>query len=172
MHEPGSAPTSSRIEITESRADGGHRRGRRTLQALKALGVRLILDDFGTGYSSLSYLHRFPLDRLKIDRSFVAGLDGGGSSAIVSAIVSMAQSLDIAITAEGVETADQLDQLRALGVNYAQGYFFGRPGRRPRTPTCSARRCGGRPASSRLTTEHADRAGLRRRDVERGGRRG
>jgi EAL domain-containing protein (putative c-di-GMP-specific phosphodiesterase class I) len=88
----------------------------------------MILDDFGTGYSSLSYLEKFPLDGLKIDRTFVAGLDGGGSSAIVTAIVSMAQSLDIAITAEGVETADQLDQLRALGVNYAQGYYFGRPG--------------------------------------------
>jgi EAL domain-containing protein (putative c-di-GMP-specific phosphodiesterase class I) len=86
-----------------------------------------VLDDFGTGYSSLSYLERFPIDALKIDRSFVAGLDTGGSAAIVTAIVSMAHSLDLRVTAEGVETEDQLEHLRRLGCEYAQGYFFGRP---------------------------------------------
>jgi EAL domain-containing protein (putative c-di-GMP-specific phosphodiesterase class I) len=86
-----------------------------------------VLDDFGTGYSSLSYLERFPIDALKIDRSFVAGLDSGGSAAIVTAIVSMAHSLGMTVTAEGVETEDQLEQLRRLGCEYAQGFFFGRP---------------------------------------------
>jgi EAL domain-containing protein (putative c-di-GMP-specific phosphodiesterase class I) len=98
------------------------------LHALKALGVQLVLDDFGTGYSSLSYLERFPIDALKIDRSFVAGLDSGGSAAIVTAIISMAHSLGMRVTGEGVETEDQVEQLRRLGCEYAQGFFFGRPG--------------------------------------------
>jgi EAL domain-containing protein (putative c-di-GMP-specific phosphodiesterase class I) len=131
MHEYGLGPDELAIELTESVLMEETAAAVDTLQALKAMGVRMILDDFGTGYSSLSYLERFPLDGLKIDRSFVAGLDGGGPSAIVTAIVSMAQSLDIAVTAEGVETPEQLDQLRSLGINYAQGFYFGRPGPPP-----------------------------------------
>jgi EAL domain-containing protein (putative c-di-GMP-specific phosphodiesterase class I) len=117
------------------------------LHSLKRLGVRLVLDDFGTGYSSLSYLERFPIDALKIDRSFVAGLDSGGSAAIVTAIVSMAHSLDLRVTAEGVETEEQLEQLRRLGCEYAQGFFFGRPG----PPAAHERLLGARPP---LSGEH------------------
>jgi diguanylate cyclase (GGDEF)-like protein len=115
------------IEITESMLMENTQATLATLRALRELGVRLVLDDFGTGYSSLSYLERFPIDALKIDRSFVAGLDSGGSAAIVTAIVSMAHSLGMTVTAEGVETEDQLEQLRRLGCEYAQGFFFGRP---------------------------------------------
>ncbi|MEA2478891.1 MAG: hypothetical protein QOJ07_813 [Thermoleophilaceae bacterium] len=121
-------PDELAVELTESVLMEETEAAVETLHALKGLGVRLILDDFGTGYSSLSYLERFPLDGIKIDRSFVAGLDGGGSAAIVTAIVSMARSLDLRVTAEGVESADQLELLRRLGCDYAQGFYFGRPG--------------------------------------------
>jgi diguanylate cyclase (GGDEF)-like protein/PAS domain S-box-containing protein len=116
------------LELTESMLMEHSEATLEVLHALKELGVRLVLDDFGTGYSSLSYLDRFPIDALKIDRSFVAGLDSGGSAAIVTAIVSMAHSLDLRVTAEGVESAEQLERLRQLGCEYAQGFFFGRPG--------------------------------------------
>jgi EAL domain-containing protein (putative c-di-GMP-specific phosphodiesterase class I) len=95
---------------------------------VKELGVSLALDDFGKGYSSLSYLHRFPLDRIKIDRAFVGGLpESRASVAIVSAVVSFAAALDIEIVAEGVETQAQVDALRSLGCDYGQGFFFHRP---------------------------------------------
>ena len=116
------------LEITESLLIDETDAAVDELHALKALGVNLVIDDFGTGYSSLSYLERFPLDGLKIDRSFVAALSGGGSAPIVDAIVSMAHSLDLAVTAEGVETGDQVGPLRRVGCEYAQGWYFGRPG--------------------------------------------
>ena len=100
------------------------------LQVLKDAGVQTLLDDFGTGYSSLSYLHRFPLSGIKIDRSFVnALLDGeaGGSSAIVRAIVLMADSLGLDVIAEGIETEIQRKQLLQLGLSLGQGYLFARP---------------------------------------------
>jgi EAL domain-containing protein (putative c-di-GMP-specific phosphodiesterase class I) len=132
------------MEITESVLMEETDAAVETLQALKALGVKLVLDDFGTGYSSLSYLERFPLDGLKIDRSFVSGLDGGGSSAIVAAIVSMARSLELSVTAEGVETEEQVDALRMLGCDYAQGWYFGRPGPpRAQAPLLEARPLSG-----------------------------
>ena len=97
--------------------------------ALRALGVRLLLDDFGTGYSSLRYLRRYPIDGLKVDRSFVAGLgeDGDGDAAIVQAIVGMARALGMRVVAEGVETEGQLERLRALGCDLAQGFLLSRP---------------------------------------------
>ncbi|MEA2281758.1 MAG: hypothetical protein QOK21_2365 [Solirubrobacteraceae bacterium] len=100
-----------------------------TIGALQALGVGLILDDFGTGYSSLRYLQRYPLDGLKVDQSFVAGLgpDGDGDGAIVEAIVGMARALGMRIIPEGVETQGQLDRLVALGVSLAQGFLLSRP---------------------------------------------
>jgi diguanylate cyclase (GGDEF)-like protein/PAS domain S-box-containing protein len=100
-----------------------------TIRALQTLGVGLILDDFGTGYSSLRYLQRYPLDGLKVDQSFVAGLgpDGHGDSAIVEAIVGMANALGMRIIPEGVETAGQLDRLVALGLTLAQGFLLSRP---------------------------------------------
>ncbi|MCU1389141.1 MAG: hypothetical protein JWL72_2479 [Ilumatobacteraceae bacterium] len=98
------------------------------LADIKAIGVDLAIDDFGTGYSSLSYLKRFPVDRVKIDRAFVDGLGvDAHDTALVAAIVAMAGALDLAITAEGVETCDQLAELRRLGVSRAQGFLLARP---------------------------------------------
>ena len=98
------------------------------LHALKALSVRLGLDDFGTGYSSLGYLRRFPLDVLKLDRSFVSelGADAAADS-IIAAVIDMARALGMEVIAEGVETEAQLSILRRLGCHLAQGYYFARP---------------------------------------------
>jgi EAL domain-containing protein (putative c-di-GMP-specific phosphodiesterase class I) len=99
------------------------------LTALKALGVRLAVDDFGTGYSSLSYLQRFPIDVLKIDRSFVLGINRGAEeSALARAIVRLAQTLHLVAVAEGVENEAQATLLRKLGCQLAQGYLFASPG--------------------------------------------
>ncbi len=118
-----------RLEITESSLLQDERAAATALHDLRGLGIQVCLDDFGTGYSSLSYVHRFPLDVLKIDRSFVAGLpDGDGSEAIVRAILGMASGLGLEVVAEGVETAGQLDRLVELGCDSAQGYFLGYPG--------------------------------------------
>ena len=121
-------PSRLLLEITESLLIDETDTAVDELHALKDLGVSLVLDDFGTGYSSLSYLERFPIDGLKIDRAFVAALARGGSAPIVDAIVSMAHSLDLRVTAEGVETSDQVAPLRRVGCEYAQGWHFGRPG--------------------------------------------
>jgi EAL domain-containing protein (putative c-di-GMP-specific phosphodiesterase class I) len=95
---------------------------------LKELGVGLSLDDFGTGYSSLSLLHRFPLDTLKIDRSFIQRIDDAGrNSEIVGTIGAMAKNLGMDVVAEGVETAAQRAVLHRLGCQYGQGYYFSRP---------------------------------------------
>ncbi|MDQ3918774.1 MAG: EAL domain-containing protein, partial [Acidobacteriota bacterium] len=92
---------------------------------LKDLGVELQLDDFGTGYSSLSYLHRFPVDALKVDRSFVSRIGpGGANSEIARAIVTMAHSLGMGVVAEGVETEAQAAELRSLACEYGQGFLF------------------------------------------------
>ncbi len=96
-----------------------------TLHKIKAMGVRLALDDFGTGYSSLSYLRRFPIDVLKIDQSFVRGLNVNSQDAqLISAIIAMGKSLELNIIAEGVETAEQLDFLRAQDCEEGQGFLF------------------------------------------------
>jgi len=98
------------------------------LASLREYGLRLLLDDFGTGYSSLAYLKRFPLDVLKIDRSFIAGLGRDEEdSAIVAAIVRMARTLGLAVVAEGVERPEQLEQLRELGCERAQGRLIAEP---------------------------------------------
>jgi EAL domain-containing protein (putative c-di-GMP-specific phosphodiesterase class I) len=99
-----------------------------TLTALKALGVRVAVDDFGTGYSSLAYLQRFPIDILKVDKSFIDALDDATEpAALAHAIISLSQALDLIPVAEGVERAEQRDELRRLGCNLAQGYLFARP---------------------------------------------
>jgi diguanylate cyclase (GGDEF)-like protein/PAS domain S-box-containing protein len=100
-----------------------------TIELLQALGVRLLLDDFGTGYSSLRYLQRYPLDGLKVDRAFVAGLGehGDGDGAIVEAIVGMARALGMGVIPEGIETDGQLQRLVAIGCDHAQGFLLSRP---------------------------------------------
>jgi diguanylate cyclase (GGDEF)-like protein/PAS domain S-box-containing protein len=116
------------LEITESVLINEAESPWNTLHALKKLGVTLMLDDFGTGYSSLSYLKRFPVDVLKIDRSFVDGLGSEAEdSAIVKAVVGMARALELGVVAEGVETERQVECLRELGCERAQGFYFGRP---------------------------------------------
>jgi EAL domain-containing protein (putative c-di-GMP-specific phosphodiesterase class I) len=116
------------LEITESVLMEDPGAAIETLQGLKEIGVQLAIDDFGTGSSSLSYLRRFPIDLLKVDRSFVDGLGPDPEdSAIVAAIVSLAHNLDRGVVAEGVETVEQLSELRALGCDAAQGYLFARP---------------------------------------------
>jgi predicted signal transduction protein with EAL and GGDEF domain len=95
-----------------------------TITALKRMGVRIALDDFGTGYSSLSYLRKFPFDRIKIDRSFIAEIDNADTAAIVATIVGLGRRLGMATTAEGVETVEQLQMARAAGCSDAQGYLI------------------------------------------------
>jgi EAL domain-containing protein (putative c-di-GMP-specific phosphodiesterase class I) len=119
-----------RLEVTESVAVADAARVRNILQDLRTLGVRVSLDDFGTGYCSLSYLQQFPVDTLKIDRSFVARIKAGqegGDGEIVRLIVSLAQTLGIEVVAEGTETEAQVDYLARLGCGFAQGYYFSRP---------------------------------------------
>jgi EAL domain-containing protein (putative c-di-GMP-specific phosphodiesterase class I) len=90
--------------------------------------VSIVLDDFGTGYSSLGYLTKFPVDKIKIDKSFTQGLIARAEcAAVIASVLTLARGLDIATTAEGVETVDQYDMLRAAGVNLVQGYLFCRP---------------------------------------------
>jgi diguanylate cyclase (GGDEF)-like protein len=116
------------VEITESVFVMDSTTGRGNVERLRALGCRIALDDFGTGYSSLAYLTRFPPDRIKIDRSFVQNVDRSESdAAIVNAIMSLAQSLHLVVTAEGVERQSQLEWLRDRGCHEAQGYLLARP---------------------------------------------
>jgi diguanylate cyclase (GGDEF)-like protein/PAS domain S-box-containing protein len=117
-----------KLEITESLLMGDAGPVATTLDDLKALGVELCIDDFGTGYSSLSYLHRFPIDTIKIDRSFVSRLSAdGGSDQIVRTILVLAHTLNMRAVAEGVETPEQAERLKAMGCEFAQGYRFSRP---------------------------------------------
>jgi diguanylate cyclase (GGDEF)-like protein len=121
-------PACLKLEITESVVMQDVPATLAKLHELKDLGIRLAIDDFGTGYSSLGYLKRFPVDTLKIDRSFVKGLSHeGGDSAIVRAVVTVAKSLNMDVTAEGIETDQQRLELKALGCDLGQGFFFGRP---------------------------------------------
>jgi diguanylate cyclase (GGDEF)-like protein/PAS domain S-box-containing protein len=124
----GLAPSRLVLEITESVLMGDAAYAVTVLEALKGLGVQLSVDDFGTGYSSLSYLKRFPVDILKIDKSFVDGLGSDNDdSAIVTATINLAHSLGLTTVAEGTETAEQVQALTELGCDKAQGYLFGRP---------------------------------------------
>ena len=122
-------PACLKLEITETVVMENAEEAVSMLQQIRDIGVRLSVDDFGTGYSSLSYLHRFPIDTLKVDRSFVNMMeDGGGENAeIVNTIIALAQSLKLSVIAEGIESIYQLNELRRLGCEYGQGYFFSRP---------------------------------------------
>ncbi len=128
LDRTGVPPSALRLEITESSLIGDELATAMVLEQLRDLGVQLCLDDFGTGYSSLSYVHRYPVDVIKIDRSFTSGLPGDhGSEAIIRAILGMSEGLGIEVIAEGVETLDQLERLEELGCHGAQGYFLGHP---------------------------------------------
>jgi predicted signal transduction protein with EAL and GGDEF domain len=128
LADSGLPPQRLEIEITESVLLERGVENHAFMERLKSIGIALALDDFGTGYSSLSYLTAFPFDKIKIDKSFIRNLTHQPrSSAIISSIVTLARGLDMSVTAEGVETREEYERLKALGVNFAQGYLFGRP---------------------------------------------
>ena len=135
--QTGADPTGVILELTESMVMHDVDSARSALRALKGLGLSLSLDDFGTGYSSLSYLRRFPIDELKIDRSFINDIhENSDDAAIAGAIVAMARSLGLSVVAEGVEKLEQATALESMGCNQVQGYYFSRP---LAGPACTAR---------------------------------
>jgi EAL domain-containing protein (putative c-di-GMP-specific phosphodiesterase class I) len=128
LKETGLAPHYLELELTESTIMRNAEEAVSVLGDLHALGVTLAIDDFGTGYSSLSYLKRFPVDRLKIDRSFVSDIgESGDDRTITAAIIALGHSLQLQVIAEGVETAVQFDFLSSHSCDEMQGYFFSRP---------------------------------------------
>lgn len=128
LQETGLDPRSLSLEITESMIMENDEAATTMLLQFRDLGVELSIDDFGTGYSSLGRLYRFPINVLKIDRSFVSGIGiNQGNLEIIEAIVTLAHELGMEVTAEGVETAEQLAQLRKLKCEYGQGYLFSQP---------------------------------------------
>ena len=140
-----------RVEITETTLMENPDGAQVVLRQLRALGVKVYLDDFGTGFSSLSYLHRFPVDTLKIDQSFIASLSRGDSQpAIIESIVALARTLGTHVIAEGVETESQMSALVRLGCVEAQGFLFAQP-----LP----------PHTAETFLEQSDRAGARTLDL-------
>jgi EAL domain-containing protein (putative c-di-GMP-specific phosphodiesterase class I) len=128
IDDTGVEPRSLFLEVTESTAMRDAQATAATLEEIQDLGVRTILDDFGTGYSSLSYLERFPVDYIKIDRSFVGGLGKEpGAAVLASGVISLAHALGIKVIAEGVETEQQFEHLRGMGCDLAQGHLFSIP---------------------------------------------
>ena len=129
LEKTGVEPGYLALEITESIVMSDAPVADSTLKELKALGLGVAVDDFGTGYSSMSYLLSFPVDYLKVDRSFVSGLLTGGTKdeVITSGIINLAHALDLGVIAEGVETEEQLARLRGMNCEAAQGYYFAKP---------------------------------------------
>lgn len=128
IEETGLKASDLELEVTESFLMGDVERSVKTLKKLRELGIWLALDDFGTGYSSLNYLKRFPVNILKIDQSFVLDvMSNPDSAAVTDAIIALAKSLRLSITAEGVETQEQLEYLKMRGCHEGQGYYFSRP---------------------------------------------
>ncbi len=128
LHESGLAPERLELEITESMLIGNVDEARAAILRLKALGVHLAMDDFGTGYSCLSQLQSFPFDRVKIDRSFVAGLDHDApGAAVVQAVIALGHGLGMNVIAEGIENAEQSRRVATLGCNEGQGFLFAKP---------------------------------------------
>jgi diguanylate cyclase (GGDEF)-like protein/PAS domain S-box-containing protein len=128
LHDTRADGAQIKLEITENVLMEESESAARVLSQLKSLGVSLLIDDFGTGYSSLGYLHQFPIDALKIDRSFINRLDAGGKEIeIVRAILALADGLEMDVIAEGVETLDQVRVLQGLRCRYGQGYYYSRP---------------------------------------------
>jgi EAL domain-containing protein (putative c-di-GMP-specific phosphodiesterase class I) len=116
------------LEITESVWMADCENAMATLSRLRALGVRIALDDFGTGYASISYLLRFPFDKIKIDRSFIQGLDHiAEANAVVHALIGLGRSIGMRASAEGVETPAQIEHLRKEGCEEVQGFYYGKP---------------------------------------------
>ena len=128
LENSGIDPAGLCLEVTESVLIEDPESSTATLAELKALGVQIAVDDFGTGYSSLEHLRRFPIDSVKIDRSFVRGLPHSSEDvAIVNAVIELGHALNLSVVAEGVETSDQLGNLQAAGCDTAQGFLFSRP---------------------------------------------
>jgi EAL domain-containing protein (putative c-di-GMP-specific phosphodiesterase class I) len=128
LSDSGLAPSSLEIEITEGTAMLNTERTVAMLRSLRELGVRIAIDDFGTGHSALNYLRSFPIDCVKIDQTFVHGIDNSRiDRAIISAVIEMARGLDVRVIAEGVETEAQLRFLRHEGCDEVQGFLLGRP---------------------------------------------
>jgi diguanylate cyclase (GGDEF)-like protein len=128
LTETGVDPAAIKLEITETGTMGDPERAVRVLSQLRSLGVKLVIDDFGTGYSSLNHLHKFPLDILKIDRSFVADMvDNKESRQVVKTIMALADGLGMQVVAEGIESREQLLQLNQMGCDFGQGYLFSKP---------------------------------------------
>ena len=156
------------LEITESVLLAATDASFSTLRSLRELGVGISLDDFGTGYSSLSYLRSFPVDKIKIDQSFVRNLSAtDGSDMIVRAIISLGRSLEITTTAEGVETDEQLARLRAEGCDEVQGYFFSRPVPPASIPQLLERWSGIVVIGTKRARERARKSGQRQRERSR-----
>jgi predicted signal transduction protein with EAL and GGDEF domain len=128
IENSGIAPSRIDMEVTETALIQDFDQANVSLRSLKALGVGISLDDFGTGYSSLSYVHRFPIDKIKIDRSFVREVETDESCrAIVKSVIDMSRNLKLGCIVEGMETRDQVRVLRSLGCTTMQGYHFGKP---------------------------------------------
>jgi EAL domain-containing protein (putative c-di-GMP-specific phosphodiesterase class I) len=128
LERSGLRPGCLELELTESTLVDDAEAFILSLQRLKALGVKLAIDDFGTGYSNLAYLQRFAVDKLKIDRSFIVRLNNSSQDrAIVDAIVQIARSLDLVVTAEGIEDPSVVQALIEMGCAQGQGYLFGKP---------------------------------------------
>ncbi|HET9533559.1 MAG TPA: EAL domain-containing protein [Blastocatellia bacterium] len=127
LDETGIRPGTLKLEITESAIIDNTETAASMLKQIKSLGIKVSLDDFGTGYSSLSYLHRFPIDTLKVDRSFVTRMNLPKNSEIVRTIVTLASNLGMDVIAEGVESGEQIVQLSGMNCEYVQGYLFSQP---------------------------------------------
>jgi len=128
LRDTGLAAEFLELEITESVIMHGAEAAIATVRRLKGMGVKMSIDDFGTGYSSLNYLKQFPIDRLKLDQSFVRGLPGNPDDlAISSAVLAMAKAMNLKVIAEGVESEEQMDALFSRQCDELQGYYFARP---------------------------------------------
>lgn len=128
LRETGLTAASLKLEITENVLMENAQEASATLTQLQALGIELAIDDFGTGYSSLARLHQLPISELKIDRSFLNQAEKSEAKLeLIKLVLTLADYLNLSVTAEGVETAEQLQQLKGLNCKYGQGYFFARP---------------------------------------------
>ncbi|SIQ13922.1 periplasmic sensor diguanylate cyclase/phosphodiesterase [Rhizobium sp. RU35A] len=148
LRDTGTEPSRVTLEMTETYFIQNPARARETLDRLKAIGVKIALDDFGAGFSSVGYLRQFGFDRMKIDRSLVSAADAGGRAVdMLQATVALARSLDIPVTAEGIESADQATALRIAGCDQLQGYLFGKP-----MPACEIDILNGEEPLARLSS--------------------